>query len=330
MQNSNIEWTDHTWSPWLGCSKVSPGCKFCYITSTTPFRTRGIKHGDPRQELSEDYWDQPLKWNKQMKCEDCGLVSPRWHKEAFTCECPKCGSGLSNVRPRVFPSLCDWLDDQVPAEWLAEFLKLIADTPNLDWLLLTKRPENWNERICAAANTLYLEEDDALQQDLANWSLGRLTPQNVWIGVSVENQEMAEKRIPELIEIPAKVRFLSCEPLLGPLDLSYWLEDPVLPLVDWVICGGESGTDRNIRAMHPEWARSLRDQCVASNVPFFFKQWGSWQPLSTTDGHQLLPFGEYILPSAAGEGFGFLWSPKEKGKRVLDGREWNQFPEVKE
>jgi protein gp37 len=127
-------------------------------------------------------------------------------------------------------------------------------------------------------------------------------PHNVWIGTTVEDQKRADERIPDLIEIPAVKRFLSCEPLLEPLDLSYWLTESLTPQIDWVICGGESGPDA--RPMHPDWARRLRDQCVSVGVPFFFKQWGAWLHADGTMNRV----------------------GKKSAGRLLDGREWSQFP----
>lgn len=190
--------------------------------------------------------------------------------------------------PRVFcASLADWLDDEVPIEWLAELLKLIHDTPNLDWLLLTKRPENWPRMISALG-----QWPEAAEEHLIHWVDGWINgkpPANVWIGTSVENQEYADKRIPKLLKIPAKVRFLSCEPLLSSLNLigadredlrRERCNDPKRReplkvglgsgLIHQIIVGGESGGKR--REMKLEWAQSLHDQCKAAGAAFFFKQ----------------------------------------------------------
>lgn len=203
------------------------------------------------------------------------------------------------ARPRVFcASMADWLDDEVPVEWLADLLRLIALTPNLDWLLLTKRPENWRARL----NEAYVLDKSF---DLtAFWLAGR-APDNVWVGTTVEDQPRADERIPHLLRIPSRVRFLSCEPLLGSINFEEAL-DPMMAVtadfrfhgldgIHWVICGGESGP--NARPMHPQWARSLRDQCTASGVPFFFKQWGG--------------------------------TNKKAAGRELDGRTWDEVPEVR-
>jgi len=166
-------------------------------------------------------------------------------------------------RPRVFcASLADWLDDEVPVEWLADLLQLIADTPELDWLLLTKRPESWEARIMECMHASRLAVD---------WINGK-APANVWIGTTVEDQERADERIPALLKIPARVRFLSCEPLLGPVDFSRGGCAAWMGMIDWVICGGESGP--KARPADLDWFRSLRDQCKAAEVAFFMKQLG--------------------------------------------------------
>ena len=363
MKNSKIEWCDHTFNPWVGCAKVSAGCTNCYAETLMDARYGRVQwgKGNPRQRTSEVYWKQPLKWNREAAD-------------------PKLGTRAE--RPRVFcGSLCDWLDEEVPIGWLFDLLKLPASTSNLDWLLLTKRPENLLPRMRKIlewfpTTRLTLEEARGLTLADAFLNGGGTVMQNIWIGTSVENQEMAEKRIPELLKIPAKVRFLSCEPLLGPIRLNLptrkWeggngyigcahcchkdrCDDPshydrrrcphcrgtgLGNPIHWVICGGESGA--KARPMHPDWACSLRDQCVAAHVSFFFKQWGEWCPAIETHG-----VTGSIMPST-GERFTWIgWNGrtanpsatelldpvmaiarigKHAAGRVLGGREWNEFP----
>lgn len=239
--NTAISWTEKTFSPWLGCSKVSTGCKNCYIVRTVPFRMRGIKHGDPRQRTVGTTWKQPLRWNAEAKA--------------------------LGVRVRVFPSLLDWLDDEVPAHWLADFLELISKTPWLDWQLLTKRPQNFQSRLQAV---LDIERPGSHHGHLLahSWQKG-IAPRNVQIGASVEDQSAAH-RIALVSEIPALVRFLSCEPLLGAIALPA----DFATSIHWVIAGGESG--KEARPMNPDWVRCLRDQCAVARVAFHFKQWGEW------------------------------------------------------
>lgn len=266
MENSNISWTDDTFNPWIGCTKISDGCKYCYAETLMDKRYGKVKWGPQgiRKRTSDDYWRKPLAWNHKAERE--------------------------GVRRRVFcASLADVFEDRPEVfEWRADLFGLIDATPNLDWLLLTKRPENIKRL----------------------WPLGwydeQFTWPNIWIGTSIENQEMANKRIPELLRIPAAVRFLSVEPLLEPVDLSgftmdtIWIDqefadnDPHFQrIIDedgwpihWVIVGGESGP--GARSMQPEWVRSIRDQCVAADVPFFFKQWGGTKKIDgVAGGHEL-------------------------------------------
>lgn len=254
MKDTKIEWAHHTFNPWEGCTKVSPGCANCYAETRNSRFNKGVSvnwgHRAPRRRTSERNWNQPFKWNAEAKELD--------------------------HRPRVFcASLADWLDPEVPIEWLADLLNTIEATRHLDWLLLTKRPHLWRER---------MEEVASIWGDsiACEWLRGA-PPANVWIGTSVEDQERAELRIPQVLDIPARVRFLSCEPLLGPLDLVCMLSGDALHTkngrwIDWIICGGESGP--GARPMHPKWVRDLRDQCeyVHHSVPFLFKQWGEWSP----------------------------------------------------
>jgi protein gp37 len=269
---TKIQWCDYSWSPWIGCSKVSPGCAHCY--AETYDKRFGGDHwgkGKPRRRTSAGYWKRPLWWNKQTSMEATGLQPSGVIAQRDNC------AGGERSRPRVFPSLCDPFDDEVPIEWLVDFLALIRATPNLDWLLLTKRPESWHRRLSAIGGAY----DFGVGCLADNWLNGD-APDNVWIGTSVEDQERADERIPKLLEIPAKVRFLSCEPLLGPVDVTMALEE-FQPLnadlsrkpspIHWLIIGGESGP--GARPCNIEWIRSLVEQGKAAGVPVFMKQFGS-------------------------------------------------------
>ena len=272
-ENSKIEWTDHTFNCWIGCTKVSPACDFCYAEKQNDHRQwnrAGWGAHAPRKRTSAAYWKQPFKWDRQAKAE--------------------------GRRARVFcASLADVFDNHksIDPEWRLELFDLIAATPNLDWLLLTKRPQN-------------------IAKMLPNdWGGGW---QNVWIGTTVENQAEADRRVPHLLTVPAAVHFLSCEPLLGPVDLRRAWGGPMkiegpnwLDFINWVICGGESGP--GARPMHPDWARSLRDQCKAAGVAFHFKQWGEFAPDD--------PFAKHTAMRRIG---------KKTAGRLLDGREWNELP----
>jgi protein gp37 len=227
MGISSIEWTDYTFNPWLGCTKVkgSPACALCYAQVQEDQWLGRAKwgKGNPRHHTSEGTWKKPARWNKE--------------------------AARSGERKRTFcASLADVFDPEVPASWIHELWDLIRRTPNLDWLLLTKRPQEIAGKLPA------------------DWGDGW---DHVWLGVTAENQRWADERLRILAGIPAKTRFASCEPLLGDLDLTAHL-----PNLDWVIGGGESG-GRKARPTQPEWARHLRDQCQAATVAFFWKQWGS-------------------------------------------------------
>jgi protein gp37 len=364
-ENSNIEWCDHTFNPWIGCTKVSPGCANCYAEAQMDKRLGKVHwgKGQPRRRTSAANWALPLKWNE---AEDRKLVSH--------------GDFVANRRPRVFcASLADILDPEVPAKWVADLLDLIRITPNLDWLLLTKRPELWRDRLGKVA--VYIQGHwDAdprflceLHRFIADWinatnpEVARRhpgygePPANVWMGTTVENQLLADERIPALLRIPANVRFLSCEPLLGPVDLSaiptgegHGLNEAFpritmnplrralqdAPHIHWVICGGESGP--NARPMNPDWAQSLRDQCAEADVPFLFKQWGEWAPWHTVESAEGMErcvddTSKRVHVSQQGVAHGNPHLPgdftmyrlgKHRSGRHLDGVEHNAFPEV--
>lgn len=272
-ENTKIQWADHTFNPWEGCTKVSPGCLNCYA-DTRAQRFGQVKwgKGQPRRRTSAANWKLPVKWNRT---EELVQVSHAGFVE--------------NTRPRVFcASLADWLDEEVPIEWLADLLKLIHDTPNLDWLLLTKRPENWKNRLAEVLADKLAGPQWPAWNFTDGWLTGDSIPPNVWLGVSVEDQTRADERIPKLLSIPAKVRFLSCELLLGPVDLKDWgdgcsVVDPFEPGINWCIIGGESGP--NARPCNVEWIRSLLEQCRAAGVAPFVKQLGSNSKAIGYDNH---------------------------------------------
>lgn len=271
MAETKIEWADFTFNPWMGCTKVSPACANCYAAVETPVRVlrgQGVElwgEQGERRRTSEANWRSLLKWNRKAICLHCGFAE--WDGSD---DCRKCGNEFNKRRrPRVFcASLADVFEDREElAPWREDLFELIAETTNLDWLLLTKRPENLNSMLPWTADHLgeYRE---------------RFWP-NVWIGTTVENQEYADKRIPELLKIPARVRFLSCEPLLGPINLrdsEFGIFDlDWLQKIGWIIVGGESGP--NARPMDLTWARSIHDQCKTAGVAFFGKQWDKKKPL---------------------------------------------------
>jgi protein gp37 len=248
-KTTEISWCDATFNPWIGCTKVSPGCANCYAEVNTSVRTKGIKWGkdQPRQRTSAAYWRGPITWNKIAHT----------NIEAHP--------GYAHVRPRVFcASLADWLDDEVPVAWLRDLLLLIEATPNLDWLLLTKRPQNWQPRLQEVMSDGIPWKSDSMIQ---NWLDFKIPPKNVWVGTSVEDQIRADLRIPHLVKIPAVIRFLSVEPLLSFVGLSLTKD------IHWAIFGGESGP--NSRPCNIDWIRSGVTQCRAVGVRPFVKQLGA-------------------------------------------------------
>lgn len=333
-ENSKIEWCDHTFNPWRACTKVWEGCAHCYaetLSKRNPTVLGEWGPGKPRVKASPAMWQQPLKWDREA---GAAQHENEWSSDDRPPDMP---------RPRVFcASLADWLDDEVPIEWLAELMELIMRTPNLDWLLLTKRPQNFKPRLEQVLQLFprnCLSESESMLRVrieimLAGWSSMKHTHpklgcQNYWIGTTVENQARADERIPLLLDIPAKVRFLSCEPLLEEVSLGTWLDDSNgvprdLPF-HWVICGGESGT--HARAMHPEWARSLRDQCSAAGVPFFFKQWGEWLPGCQYREGDRERFRENAQHSFCHDHHSW-WVGKKLAGRMLDDRTHDEFPQV--
>ena len=246
-ENSKIEWTDHTFNPWEGCQKVGPGCDYCYAETRNARYGGGVAAnwgpGAPRRRTSVANWRKPLAWNRNA--------------DAFYAE--------HGRRQRVFcASLADVFDNAVPIEWLRDLCSLIELTPNLDWLLLTKRIGNVFERLIEARSH--------------DWLAGR---RNVWLGITVVNQAEVDRDIPKLLRTPANLRFLSIEPMLGPISLNRCMGLGFGPAPMWVIAGGESGPDA--RPAHPDWFRSLRNQCAEVGVPFLFKQHGEWLPVSQQD-----------------------------------------------
>lgn len=286
---TKIEWADSTFNPVIGCTKVGPGCDNCYAEELMAHRMKVVRWGAgaARKRTSESNWSEVLRWNRQgfYECSVCGARGTI--KQLGENPCPS-----EEFRPihtpiqarrRVFcASLSDWLDNEWPIEWLVDLLDLIRRTPNLDWLLLTKRIGNWRPRIAEALAWHYRDgkgasglpaSDVPRLRFLADWLNGQ-PPANVLVGATVVNQAEADRDVPKLLAVPARVRFLSMEPLLGAITFwTRWTLEYSEPHLDWVIVGGESGP--HARPMHPEWVRSLRDQCQADGVSFFVKQLSS-------------------------------------------------------
>lgn len=291
-ENTKIEWCDHSWSPWRGCTKVSPGCANCYADAlATRFGPTWGNWGKGKPRVLAKNWGDPVKWNKAAG----KAWSDRVVASVFTpLDQPELAPA-PYVRPTVFPSLCDWLDEEVDAKWLAEFLQLIRRTPNLTWLLLTKRPENFRTRLSEVRELALARSWFELHGFVHHW-LDRLDtppPANVWVGTSVEDQTRSDERIPALLSIPAVGRFISAEPLLGPIEtgLTYYdgpQWDYGSEVVEWVIIGGESGPGS--RPCKMDWIRSLASQCKAGGVPVFVKQLGAKPEIEAPSGGWMQPF----------------------------------------
>ncbi|KVR27802.1 hypothetical protein WK15_11585 [Burkholderia ubonensis] len=298
-ENTKIEWCDHTFNPWEGCQKVGPGCDHCYAETRNARFAGGTAvnwgPGAARRRTSAANWRKPLQWNRD------GTFY-----------------AIHGRRQRVFcASLADVFDNEVDLLWGRDLFQLIADTQNLDWLLLTKRIGN-------------------VPTMLRHIGVDKL-PDNVWLGATIVNQAEADRDIPKLLAVPARVRFLSMEPLLGRvtlrnLPIGAHHEELHFPLehdrfdalsvpngINWVIAGGESG--HGARPMRADWARSLRDQCAAAGVPFLFKQWGEWSApgVSFPDEHPDRADEDELARFKVG---------KRAAGRLLDGRTHDEFPEA--
>ena len=265
-ENSKIEWTHHTFNPWWGCVRVSRACVNCYAEALA--KRHGHQVWGPRAErrlLSDATWANPLKWNEAAR--------------------------QSGVRARVFcASMADVFEDRRDLDPHRERLwGLIAATPHLDWLLLTKRPDKVAAQV--------------------PWR--RRWPGNVWIGTTVEDQAAADVRLPALAALPAVVRFISAEPLTSPLDIRRWANR-----LDWVITGGESGV--RAEPASPSWFRNLRDQCITADIPFHFKQWGEYAPqLAAPARGRLVDVADGTVMQRLG---------KRAAGRSLDGVLWDELP----
>lgn len=315
-----IEWADHTFSPWLGCTPVSEACDHCYAkTMMERYGRAQYAAGAPRVRTAASTWLQVRRWNAQ--------------------------AAKRGKRESVFPSLCDPFDPEVDPAWRADYMTLIEATSHLDHLVLTKRPKVAYE---------FFE--------------GRSVPDNMALGITAESQPMLELRSHWVQRIKARRRFISIEPMRGPMNLCE-VEDRKLGAVrdaavaevlgelrvygagsistttigtgrfHWVIAGGESGP--GARPSHPDWFRVLRNQCLNAGVPFFFKQWGDWLPRIDRDTYDpdwrldyriQNPRQYQHLNRAGGQGFHGerVHLMKRVGKKLagamLDGREHREFP----
>lgn len=335
---SKIEWTEQTWNPLAGCTKVSKGCDNCYAI-TMAHRLSGIGHSRAKYAGTTKRTENgSITWSGKITLDEKALLAP-----------------LSRTKPTLYfvNSMSDLFHKDVPFEYIDKVFAIMALTPQHTYQVLTKRPERMAEwfsgqlsRVCTELDMLGDEHDHLFERTCeaslsiiqGNWPLP-----NVWLGTSVEDQKAANERIPHLMRCPAAVRFLSCEPLLGPLNLKPINEHSnteTWPLrqegtnemystsegvgacgttgrLHWVIAGGESG--HNARPVHPDWLRKLRDQCAEANVPFFFKQWGEFAPVDN------LPFHTGETTSIAEDGG--LWNA-DWGFEVWTGRNFESLFKV--
>lgn len=358
--NTHIEWTEATWNPITGCSVTSPGCTNCYAMQLagTRLADHPSRAGLTREVNGNHVWTGEVRFNEQW------LDQPlRWK------------------RPRMI-FVCahgDLFHESVPDAWIDRVFAVMALAPQHTFQVLTKRSARMRDYFAAKTeirpplngSSEYGRAKGHVEQwaNLTGMKAGIDLPwrprhesggywwgfkadmpwplPNVWLGVSVEDQQRADERIPDLLATPAAVRWISAEPLLGPVDLcavrsGELLTAPIagyIPLtstdhkparIDWVVVGGESG--KGARPMHPDWARSLRDQCAAADVPFFFKQWGEWMPLVEGQGHLRFADGTdrsvgiKPVPFLGMKGDGFAFVGKKRAGRLLDGIEHNGMP----
>jgi protein gp37 len=332
--HTHIEWTDATWNPITGCSVVSAGCKHCYAMKLAGTR---LQHHPSRAGLTIDTAAGPV-WNRQVRLNEEWLDQPlRWRR-------PR----------RIF--VCahgDLFHESVPDDWIDRVFAVMALAPQHTFQVLTKRaarmqsylsdPNVW-PRIEVAARRIY--RDRTGLQIAGKVLIGPLP--HIWLGVSVENQDAANERVPLLLRTPAAVRWISAEPLLGRVDLceylGIWWNQTMgcwestrqrinmapdgRPGIGWVVAGGESG--EGARPMHPEWARSLRRQCEGAGVPFLFKQWGEWAPAPGMIGEpgQILYSAGCVKHTILADGFSMARLGKKAAGRLLDGVLHDAYPVV--
>jgi protein gp37 len=350
---TGIEWTDATWNPLRGCSRVSDGCRLCYAeTVAARFSGPGQPYEGLAKFVTRPNGDKEARWTGEVAVVEKHMFDPiRWQKPRFI----------------FVNSMSDLFHEKVDDDDIDRMFAVMALAPRHRFQTLTKRPERqrdymnakdlryrWHDAVLdvAADAGLKMQRFDGgvNPAGIAEGLLGgwRGVLPNVWVGVSAEDQKTADERIPLLLDTPAAIRWVSAEPLIGPLKLRETLGNDWLASgksgerrgLDWVVAGGESGN--GARPMHPDWVRSLRDQCQAAGVPFFFKQWGEWAPGENAHG---LPtrtertaywfddkwtFG--TITPAESEGQHVDDEPdlyrlgKKAARRSLDGREWSEFP----
>lgn len=355
--HTDIEWTEATWNPITGCSVASPGCSHCYAMSLAGTR---LQHHPSRIGLTREV-NGNFAWTGEVRFNEQWLTQPlRWRR----------------ARHIFVVAHGDLFHERVPDEWIDRVFAVMAMAPQHTFQVLTKRAARMRQwfdlnddgddrlvRVAQAAGQLMEDGDTALDVTMRGpWPLP-----NVWLGVSCERQIEADVRVPDLLATPAAVRWVSAEPLLGPIDFTnikcpyedcadrhvYCRVDGTFDGLDspfgswrhinWIVVGGESG--QRARPMHPDWARSIRDQCAAAGVPYFFKQWGAWSPYALIPGSNLgdlVRAGLVRITHPTGQSDFEVFSEtgrntirgsvymqrvgKNAAGRLLDGRNWDEMP----
>lgn len=312
---TKIEWTEATWNPVTGCTPISPGCVHCYARRMAKRLAGRCGYPAAPNEFSvtlhPDKLGEPLQWKKPRR--------------VFVC------------------SMSDLFHEDVPFEFIDRVFAVAAVSPQHTFQILTKRPHRMLDYLAesVALDNWAHQIEDVVLQEFGHVTFIEPPLPNVWLGATIENQEQADKRIPLLLQTPAAVRFVSVEPMLGPVNLSgmagKYIDNFLVSLnvrfhdrnrdfrrpgLDWIICGGETGP--GARPMHPDWVRSLRDQCQEASVPFFFKSWGDCAPDCLCGGKDACR--EIDRPEPGKPGVMFRCGKKASG-RLLDGREWSEYPE---
>jgi protein gp37 len=290
---TGIEWTDSTWNPIRGCSRVSEGCRNCYAESVAAlFSSPGRAYEGLAMFKGGD-----ARWTGEVRFIEKHLADPLGWKEPS----------------KIFVnSMSDLFHPGVKHEWLASIFDVMARAPQHTYQILTKRPERMFDALLTA---------QAIGADFERTYGHIWPPPNWWFGVSVEDQATANHRLPILARCPAATRFVSYEPALGPVNFAAAMGgDPRAVLAfDWIIVGGESGP--RARPMHPDWPRSVRDLCSELGIPFFFKQWGEWMPRDPQNQKEATRIAQLesgVVMSRIG---------KHDAGAILDGMQWRQFPE---
>lgn len=304
-ETTKIEWTDATWNPITGCELKSPGCIHCYAAQLACTR---LRNHPSRVGLAERASNGNYVFTGEVRFNEQWLEQP-----------------LQWTRPRMIFVVAhgDLFFENVPDAWIDRVFAVMALAPWHTYQLLTKRADRMAEYMAQLyGGRMYeITEKFARSSSDAELMMNSFSHSmtQCWMGVSAERQREFDERVPHLLSIDAVVKWISAEPLLGAIDMSQALDR-----LSWVVAGGESGS--KARPMHPNWARSIRDQCMAANVPFHFKQWGSWLPELGTGRHGSCP--DLSKHHNFGDGWGAYNVGKKAAGRLLDGREYNDSPRI--